>query len=151
LPSGFKPELDVSNLLSDVSASFYQTQIGVLRWAVELARIDIATEVSMLAAFSVAPREGHMAAVFHVFAYLKAHDRSRLVLDSSYLPDIPIPDYDWEDFYGDVQESIPANSPAPRGYVVQTTEFVDSDHAGDVMTRRSRTGVLIYCNSAPVI
>jgi hypothetical protein len=28
--------------------------------------------------------------------------------------------------------------------------FVDSDHAGDLLTRRSRTGVLIYLNRAPI-
>jgi hypothetical protein len=55
LPSGWKPELDTTNLLEDEDACFYQSQIGVLRWAVELGRIDIATEVSMLAAYSVAP------------------------------------------------------------------------------------------------
>ena len=30
------------------------------------------------------------------------------------------------------------------------TAFVDSDHAGDLLTRRSRTGFLIYLNSAPI-
>ncbi len=29
--------------------------------------------------------------------------------------------------------------------------FVDSDHAGDKVTRRSQTGILIFCNRAPVI
>ena len=37
----------------------------------ELGWMDIETEVSMLAAFSCAPREGHLAAIFHMFAYLK--------------------------------------------------------------------------------
>ena len=27
--------------------------------------------------------------------------------------------------------------------------FVDADHAGDSITRRSRTGVLVYLNMAP--
>jgi hypothetical protein len=68
LPSGWKPEVDVTDLLSDEDASFYQSQIEVLRWAVELGRIDLATEVSMLAAFSTAPRQGHLAAVLHVWS-----------------------------------------------------------------------------------
>ena len=34
---------------------------------------------------------------------------------------------------------------------MQITEFVDSDHAGDKVTRRLRTGVLIYINCAPII
>ena len=29
--------------------------------------------------------------------------------------------------------------------------FVDSDHAGDKVTRRSQTGILIFCNTAPIM
>jgi hypothetical protein len=86
MPSGWKPEVDVTDLLLEDDAAFYQSQIGVLRWAVELGRIDVATEVSMLVAFSAAPRQGHLAAVLHVYAYLKAHKWSRLVLDPIELP-----------------------------------------------------------------
>jgi Reverse transcriptase (RNA-dependent DNA polymerase) len=49
LPSGYRPELDTSPYCNDDDANYYQQQIGVLRWAVELGRIDILTEVSMLA------------------------------------------------------------------------------------------------------
>lgn len=31
------------------------------------------------------------------------------------------------------------------------TCFVDADHAGDLQTRRSRTGVLLYLNKAPIV
>ena len=72
-PSGWKPETDVTDLLKPDDASWYQQQIGVLRWMNELGRIDILTEVSMLAAHSAAPRAGHMAAVLHLFACLKMH------------------------------------------------------------------------------
>ena len=67
----------------------------------------------MLAAYSAAPRQGHLAAILHVYAYLKSHDRSRLVLDPGYLPEIAVPDYDWTDFYGDVVEPIPPDQPEP--------------------------------------
>ena len=33
-PSGWKPELDVTPKLRDDDASYYQQQIGVLRWMV---------------------------------------------------------------------------------------------------------------------
>ena len=33
---------------------------------------------------------------------------------------------------------------------IQLNCFVDSDHAGDRMTRRSQTGILIFGNSAPL-
>ena len=76
-PSGWKPELDTTDLLKDDDASYFQQQIGVLRWMVELGRIDVLAEVSMLAAFSAAPRQGHLLAVLHLFAYLKKHTRSK--------------------------------------------------------------------------
>ena len=121
----------------------------------ELGRIDICTEVSMLAAFSAAPRKGHLEAVMHVFAYLKKHPRSRNVCDAAYFDDhVPV-EVDWEDFYPGAKEaaarSLPPDMPEPRGKEVVVTTFEDSDHAGDQVTRRSRTGVLIYCNRTPVL
>ena len=41
--------------------------------------------------------------------------------------------------------------PEPRGKVVQMTCWADSDHAGNVGTRCSRTGVLIFCNHSPFV
>jgi hypothetical protein len=80
--------------------------------------------------------------------HLAAHSRSRLILDPAYLPEVAIPDYDWTDFYGDEVEPIPPDQPEPQGKAAQTTAFVDSDHAADLISRRSRTGVLIYPQSA---
>jgi hypothetical protein len=34
---------------------------------------------------------------------------------------------------------------------VQFNVFVDADHAGNWMTRRSQTGILLYLNKAPII
>ena len=150
-PSGWKPELDVTPLLNSEDASYYQQQIGVLRWMCELGRVDINTEISMLAAFSVAPRQGHLAAVLHLFAYLKQHSESKMVFDPSKMDHPPMPNYDWAAFYRNAKEMIPPNAPEPRGNSVQTTCFADSDHAGDLVSRKSRTGVLVYANRAPII
>eukprot|EP00970_Alexandrium_tamarense_P011261 scaffold2439_cov163-Alexandrium_tamarense.AAC.1 len=40
--------------------------------------------------------------------------------------------------------------PPARGGTVDLRLYVDSDHAGDKVTRRSRTGYIIYLNSAPI-
>jgi hypothetical protein len=67
---------------------------------------------------------------------------------------VPIEDsqqYDWSTFYPDANELIPPNAPIPKGKAVQMITFVESDHAGDLLTRRSRTGVLIYLNRAPIL
>jgi hypothetical protein len=60
----YYPEWDKTPELNPDQATFYQTQIGVLRWCVELGRIDIITEVSELNSYLAMPREGHLEAVF---------------------------------------------------------------------------------------
>jgi hypothetical protein len=40
--------------------------------------------------------------------------------------------------------------PEPLGYGVKVSVFVDADHAGEKVTRRSHTGILIYLNNAPI-
>ena len=84
---------------------------------VELGRIDIITETSMLASHSAMPREGHLEAVFRTFAYLKKKHNSRMVFDPS-IPTIDMSTFkvcDWKNFYGDVKEAIPLDMPEPRG------------------------------------
>jgi hypothetical protein len=48
LSSGYCPELDVSALLDVDYTLWYQKLIGILRWAVELWRIDIHLSVALL-------------------------------------------------------------------------------------------------------
>ena len=113
-PSKWKPELDVSKELGPTDASYYQQQIGVLRWIVELGRIDVCTEVSMLAAFSANPREGHLAAVFHLFAYLKGNPKSKTVFDPTPMGHEPHAQHDWSDFCEDCKELEPHDMPGWR-------------------------------------
>ena len=151
LPTNYRPELDNSDLCDNELLHIYQQKIGVLRWAVELGQINITAEVSMLAAFSAAPRIGHFNAMLHIFAFLKLHPRSRLVFDESYVPIQEGPVEDFSEFYPNASEDIPPNAPEERGKAVQMIAFSDSDHAGDLLTRRSRNGVLIFLNRSPII
>ena len=151
LPTNYRPELDDSPYCDQESATYYMQQIGILRWAVELGRIDICCEVSMLSSYTAAPREGHLEGIFHIYAYLESHNRSKMVMDDSY-PDLqPLPKPLWTDFYPDATEKIPGDAPEPRGKPVDIVAFVDADHAGDKVTRRSRTGILIFVNRAPIM
>ena len=151
LPSGYRPELDTSAYCNDEDASYYQQQIGVLRWAVELGRIDICAEVSMLASYTAAPRQGHLDSLLHMYSYLDKHTRSRLVFDDSIVKIDDEIETDWRSFYPEAKEEIPDNMPEPRGNAVQIIGFVDASHACDLLTRRSRTGILIYINRSPII
>lgn len=151
-PTDYAPEMDTTELLNPEQASYYQSQIGILRWMVEIGRVDIITEVSLLASQLALPREGHLEAVFRIYAYLKIKHNSRMVFDPTYpvINMTAFKDCDWKDFYGDVKEAIPPNAPPPRGKEVDIRLFVDSDHATEQKTRRSRTGFFIYLNMAPV-
>jgi hypothetical protein len=61
------------------------------------------------------------------------------------------PQHDWTNFYRGAVDHIPPNMPEPRGNEVQINCFVDGDHAGNRITRRSHTGVLIFVNRAPIV
>jgi hypothetical protein len=149
----YMAEIDESPVLGPEMANYFRSQIGILRWGVELGRIDIITEVSMLSTFLCMPREGHLDNVYHLFAYLSLHHNARVVFDPTY-PDVDmrafIKTY-WKPMYGDVKEAIPPNAPATRGKEIYIRLFVDSDHAGEHFTRRSRTGFVIYLNMAPIV
>jgi hypothetical protein len=152
--SNYRPELDNSEELNAEKATRFQSDIGILRWIVEIGRIDIITEVSLLASHLALPRLGHLMQVWHIYAFLRNRHNGCLVFDPTY-PDINMSDFieggSWSDFYGDVKETLPPNAPKPRGRDVIIRVYVDSDHAGEELTRRSRTGYIIYVNMAPVL
>ena len=63
--------------------SYYHSLIGVLQWIVELGRVDMCVEVSMMSSHLALPIEGHMKEVYHIFAYLKKHHNAEIVFDPS--------------------------------------------------------------------
>ena len=69
--STYRPKLDVSEELSTSDASYYQSLIGILRWIVELGRVDVCLEVSMMSSHLAVPRKGHMQQVMQIFGYLR--------------------------------------------------------------------------------
>ena len=120
MTNGYRPEIDISEELPDDEASYYHSLIGVLRWIVELGRVDINTEVSMMSSHLALPRSGHLDEVFHIFAYLKKKHNSEMVYDPTEV-DIDrsaFPREDWSySIYGDdnLEEVLPANMPLPLG------------------------------------
>ena len=72
LSSGYCPEIDVPPEVGEADASYFHSLIGVLRWIVELGRVDLDVEVSMMSSHLALPREVHLKEIDHIFAYLKA-------------------------------------------------------------------------------
>jgi hypothetical protein len=73
LSTDYRPEIGVTPDLGEADALYYHNFIGVLRWIVELGRIDIDVEVSMMSSHFAPPREVHLEELYHIFVYLKAH------------------------------------------------------------------------------
>jgi hypothetical protein len=122
---------------------------------VELGRIDICLETLMLLSHLTLPREGHLAQVFHIFAYLKKYHNTEMVFDPSD-PIINEAEFERKDWtsseFGHVsgEEERPANAPQPRGLCFTIRAKFDADYAANTVTRQSRTGSLVFLNSAPV-
>jgi hypothetical protein len=152
-PYDYNPDEDVLMLLDMPTATYYMQLIGILRWMCELGRLDICCETSMLSSYSAMPREGHFKAVMHVMGYLKAHYNSRLIFDPE-KPDMSscgFKEYsnsksDWGAEYDGAEELIPVDAPKALGKSVLMQMFIDSNHAGDKKSQRSRTGFVILVN-----
>jgi hypothetical protein len=100
------------------------------------------------------PREGHQQAIKRILSYLKTFPKGRVIIDTSY-PEhsmYPVEDHsNWMEFYPDASEEIPQDLPPEKGPRVRMTVYVDADHAHDLVTRRSITGVLVMLNNTPFI
>ena len=145
----------MSDELGPELASHFMQLIGILHWAVKLGWINIFFKVSSLSQYQANPRVGHLKAAYHIFAYLKRHpNRGQIAYDPK-SPDIDESVFNnnanWTDFYGEVEEELPANMPEPRGNLVTISAFMDVNHAGNVITCHLHTGILIFVQNTLII
>jgi hypothetical protein len=159
----YRPELDDSPFCTIELHTVYQNLVGILRWLCELGRIDILHEVSLLSQYLAQPRIGHLQQLLNIFYYLKYyHSRSWMPLDPKTFDvhwvvpksEIELHPEDravaMKQLYPDVIDEKPYDMPEPRGEAVDINIFVDADHAGNRVTRRSHTGIIIFLNMAPI-
>ena len=121
-----------------------------------MGRINIAYKVSLLSKFLAQPRTGHIYQALHIFKYLETHINNDLSFDPLYQKVNSFFDprsliCEMKGIYADTQEDIPTNALMPRGKSVQLNCFVDADHSGDRITRRSQTVIIIFGNSASLL
>ena len=91
-----------------------------------------------------------------IFGYLEKFKDRWLVMDPwSYEIDWePLPEVRAEEIrkiYVDSKEQLPHNSPKALCKDVDINVFFDADLAGNKITRRSHTGIIIYSNCSPII
>ena len=73
LQTSYRPKIDTTPELIPTDAAYYQSLIGMLRWMVEIGRVDICLEVSMMSSHLVLPREGYLEQLYHIFARIKKY------------------------------------------------------------------------------
>ena len=136
-------------------ASRYLQIIGICQWAIKIGRVDRFLEVSLLSQYQAGPRLGHLEVLYNVFAYLKKHKYMGKLAYDSKTPEVNGSAFnnnvDWKDFYGDAEKELPPKIPETRGNVVRISAFVDANHAGNVVTRLSHSGIIIFVQNALII
>jgi hypothetical protein len=145
MSEGYHPEVDDS--------AKYRSIIGCCIWIIVLSRFDIAYATSSISSFNMLPREGHLKAVKKILSYLKTFPKGIVIIYTSY-PDhsaYPVEDHsNWMEFDPDASEEIPKDLPPEKGPRLRMTVYVDADHAHDLVTRRSITGILVMINNTPI-
>ena len=149
------PELDDSPLLDSTRHSQFRSLVGCANWLVILGRFDIAYATNTFSRFGNEPRMGHLKGMIRVFGYLKRYSKGKILIDPNY-PNHEnhiTEQYDnWKEFYPEAEEDVPTGKDKPDylGPPVRITAYKDSDHAHDLVTRRSVTGILLLVNNTPV-
>ena len=150
------PELDKSPLLSTTQHKEYQHIIGMGQWIVLTGRIDIAYAVSSLARFASGPRQGHLEMARHLMGYLKKYKKKGIIINpeepelSKPLGDVEVKYEDFTHQYKYYQEELDPYFPKPHINELDINIYSDSDHAHDLVTGRSITGLLAFVGSTPV-
>ena len=110
----------------------------------------------MLSCYLAQPRNGHLVQALNIFKYLYQRKNNELYFYPAYnnAKDPALAQARTEvlkEIYPDAVEDLPPNSTPPQGNPVEVNCFIDSDHAGETVTRISQTGYLLYLNSTPII
>ena len=151
------PELDTSSLLDLDDHRIFQMLLGMLQWMVTIGKPELCQLVSCLNRFGACPREAHLDLAVRSFGYIKTTLHKQIAIDSRPMdfnraqPDFEKLRPDFLKDYPDAKEEMDPGFPKSFGPVLQTTILVDSDHAHDLKTRRSLTGLTGFVGSTPVI
>ncbi len=151
---GLHPECDDSELLAEEGHTVYQQLIGILQWLVTIGQADLQYLTMSLSRFSAAPRKTQLEYAIRVFSYLKEFPDKEIRIDPRDIPFLSSfgePDDTMIDSYPGAHEELDKGMPEALGPELQTSVWFDSDHAHDLETRRSCTGLVIAVGRTPVL
>ena len=105
--------------------------------------------------YSASPLLGNLEGLYNMFEYLKNNEMYRVIFDP-FQKNVDESVFasgttDWKYFYSYIKEELPPGIPEPLGNNAQKTFSVDTNHAGNVVTCSSHTGVSVYVMNEPII
>ena len=130
--------------------------IGIIFWVVEVGKIDIAHEISVLSLYLVQPRTGHFVQALHIFKYFDIHKDSDLEFNPA-ISELSEPitiDRKIKQMNNMYPEAVKYSPPNDLPLIVNPIHvscFVDSNHAGDKITHHYQYGIILYCKLAPIV
>jgi hypothetical protein len=153
MSEGYHPGIDDSPLCIEDNSAKYRSIVGCCIWIIVLGRFDIAYTTSAMNRCNMVPRKEYLKEVKRILSYFISFPKGRVIIDTSY-PDhsmYPVEDHsNWMEFYPDTEEEIPKELLPEKGSRFRMTVYVDADHAHDLVTRRSITGILVMLNNTPI-
>ncbi len=152
MPDDYHPEVDDSPLVNSDNAAIYRSITGSINWLVTLGRFDLAYANSTMSRYNMQPREGHMKQAKRMLGYVKAFNKGKLLFDTNFPnhADLAFVKQNWDEFYPGIKEELPPDMLESKGKPVRITVYVDADHAHDVVTRRSVSGMILFLNNTPI-
>ena len=81
MSQGYYPEMEFPPELDQDLITNFQELFGILKWAVEIGRVDILTEISILSSYQESTRKGHLKQIYQIFAFLKKKPKITLYFD----------------------------------------------------------------------
>ena len=80
-PIDYEQQVDTTPGLNPDESLYHQFLIGIVRWLVEIGRVNILDKCSLLSSHLALLREGHMNTLLHLMRYLELNHNSRMFFD----------------------------------------------------------------------
>jgi hypothetical protein len=152
MSEGYHPGIDDTNMYTGEDSDEYKSIIGCCIWMIVIGRFDIVYATSSMSRFNILPREGRLKVAKRILAYLKTFPKWKIIFDTTYPNHFiyPIENHsNWMEFYYDAEEEISNDLPKSKGQGMIV--HVDTDHAHDLVNRRSIAGILLIFNDTPIL
>ena len=149
IQTSYQPELNISPEIKSEDGAYFHFLSGILIWILELGRIYICLEISMMSSNLALLREGNLEQMYHAFAYLKKYQKYELVLDPSdqitYQSEFEHQDWTSSQFFHvSDKEYLPQIIPDPYGLGFLVTSRLDAYNYGYTVKWLTRTGFIVY-------